>query len=564
MGGTFPRLPNVFPGASLMRFSRRTLSLLIVASLIPSGFSQSQEATQNPAETTRIETVLRSNSRLVVVDVVATDGKGQAIPGLKAEDFTMLENGAPQKISSFTYHAPGKTQVPVAGQLPPGIVTNVPAFKASSLNVLLMDTLNGDFIEQAYMKDQLVKYLGNAQLDRPLALFALEDRVVLLHDFTTDSGTLRKAAEKFKPPARTNDAENTLSRASAFTTSGDYHTSDRNIETTLNQLNALAKILGGYPGRKNLIWLSESFPVNLFPDNMAHGVSFNCNGCGGTVGHSPVPIGRAALEGPGQGSYKDYAQLIKKVADSLMNAQVAVYVVDSGAVGKDTHLAAQNTANDIAGRTGGRAFHNSNDLAGSMRASVEDASTYYTLEYYPENKKWDGQFRNIQIKANRAGMSLRYRDGYYALDPDKLNKDETDKAAENFSRALQIDSPDATSVQFQAQVTPPSDKSKKVVVTFHIDPRTLVFQHKEDGMEQGKVSCTVWAYAKDKEKPTMSNGDTVSANLKANEYQAMMKQQVLPCKRELELKAGTYTLRMGVLDRTTNKIGTASATVTVQ
>jgi hypothetical protein len=145
-----------------------------------------------------------------------------------------------------------------------------------------------------------------------------------------------------------------------------------------------------------------------------------------------------------------------------------------------------------------------------------------------------------------------------------LELDETDKVAENFSRALQIDSPDATSVQFQAQLTPPSDKSKKVVVTFHIDPRTLVFQHKEDGMEQGKVSCTVWAYAKDKDKPTMSNGDTVSVNLKANEYQAMMKQQVLPCKRELELKAGTYTLRMGVLDRVTNKIGTASATVTVQ
>jgi VWFA-related protein len=563
-----------------MRFSRRTLSLLIVASLIPSGFSQSQPAAQNPAETTRIETVLRSNSRLVVVDVVVTDGKGQAIPGLKAEDFTMLENGAPQKISSFTYHAPGKTQIAVAGQLPPDIITNAPAFKASSLNVLLMDTLNGDFIEQAYMKDQLIKYLGNAQLDRPLALFALEDRVVLLHDFTTDSGALKKAAEKFKPPARTNNAESTLSRASAFTTSGDYHTSDRNIETTLSQLNALAKTLGGYPGRKNLIWLSESFPINLFPDNMANGASAISNGSAGGLMQGSGPsalgpgsgagmpalgdLGRSALEGNGQGNYKDYAQLIKKVADSLMNAQVAVYVVDSGAVGKDTHLAAQNTANDIAGRTGGRAFHNSNDLAGSMRASVEDASTYYTLEYYPENKKWDGQFRNIQIKANRPGMSLRYRDGYYALDPDKLNKDETDKVAENFSRALQIDSPDATAVQFQAQVTPPSDKGKKVVVTFHIDPRTLVFQHKEDGMEQGKVSCTVWAYAKDKDKPTMSNGDTVSANLKANEYQAMMKQQVLPCKRELELKAGTYTLRMGVLDRVTNKIGTASATVTVQ
>jgi hypothetical protein len=56
---------------------------------------------------------------------------------------------------------------------------------------------------------------------------------------------------------------------------------------------------------------------------------------------------------------------------------------------------------------------------------------------------------------------------------------------------------------------------------------------------------------------------TVNANLPANEYQLMMKQHFMPCSRELELKPGTYTLRMGVLDRTTNKIGTASTRVTV-
>ena len=51
-----------------------------------------------------------------------------------------------------------------------------------------------------------------------------------------------------------------------FSNNGNFHTSERNIETTLNQLNALAKVLIGYPGRKNLIWLSESFPLDLFPD----------------------------------------------------------------------------------------------------------------------------------------------------------------------------------------------------------------------------------------------------------------------------------------------------------
>ncbi|HSM85129.1 MAG TPA: VWA domain-containing protein, partial [Candidatus Limnocylindrales bacterium] len=247
--------------------------------------------------------------------------------------------------------------------------------------------------------------------------------------------------------------------------------------------------------------------------------------------------------------------------DSLMNAQVAVYVVDAGAVGKDSRLASQATGNEIAERTGGKAFHNSNDLAGSMSTSVEDGSTYYTLEYYPQNKKWDGQFRTIEVKTARPGVKLRYRQGYYALDPQKINKDEADKVAENFSRALQVDAPAVTAVLFQAGVVPPTGKNKKVVVNFAIDPHTLLFQNK-DGLENAKVTCTVWAYGKDKEKPKMSSGDTVNASLKPDVYQQVMK-QYFPCKQELDLKPGTYTLRLGVLDRTTNLMGTTNAMVTV-
>jgi hypothetical protein len=110
------------------------------------------------------------------------------------------------------------------------------------------------------------------------------------------------------------------------------------------------------------------------------------------------------------------------------------------------------------------------------------------------------------------------------------------------------------------QVLAPSDK--KVVVNFHVDPQTVAFEHKDNGLEYAKLSCTVWAYGKDKDKPTMSSS-TVNANLKPAEYQQIMQQHFLPCSQELDLKAGTYTLRMGVLDRTTNKMGTASSQVVV-
>jgi hypothetical protein len=217
----------------------------------------------------------------------------------------------------------------------------------------------------------------------------------------------------------------------------------------------------------------------------------------------------------------------------------------------------------MAAWTGGRVFLNRNDLALGMKSSLEDGSIYYTLEYYPDNKQWDGQFRAIKVSVDRPGINLRYREGYYAVDPAKIAKDESDRVAEDFSRSLQADSPAATAILFQAQVTPPGGKSNKVVVTFHVDPKTLTFDHKDDGHEATKLTCTVWAYGKDKNKPFMSKADTVSANLSREDYQLMMKQQFFPCKGELELKPGSYQLRLGVLDRTSNRMGTASANVTV-
>src|SRR5579859_7682036 len=533
----------------------RALALSVLALFFLGAFSRTN--TTNPQEVIQSNQTLRTNTRLVVVDVVATDGKGQPVTDLKASDFTLLEDGNPQKISGFNFEHPGAAPSHVVQvDLPPSVVTNAPKFQSNSLNVILFDTVNGDFAEHAYARDQLLKFLNSAELERPVAIFALQTQLKLLHDFTTDNKSLSAAVAKYRPPAQTINSESFESRASAFATLGDYHTSERGIETTLNQLNALAKILAGYPGRKNLIWLSESFPLTLFPESMGQ-----ANG-GGQAMRSGTDPGSSASNLQNAASFKTYAVLIRKVSDALMAAQVAVYPVDAGAVGKDDHLASQHTMDSMAENTGGKSFKNSNDLALGLRSGIEDGSTYYTLTYYPKNKNWDGQFRRIQVKSDHTNMSLRYREGYYAVDPEKINKEDSDAVAESFSRALELDAPSATQIVFQAQVQPPSEKSKKVVVTFHIDPRTLAFEKKDGGVEFAKLSCTVWAYGKDKDKPTMSSG-TVNANLNAKDYQQMMQQRFLPCDRQLDLKQGTYTLRMGVLDRASNKMGTATAQVVV-
>jgi VWFA-related protein len=543
----------------MKRANCKFLPVFLAIALVLCVRTESQTSSGQQQDVLHFDQTLRTNTRLVVVDVVATDSKGQPVTDLKAADFTVLEDGKPQKISGFNFEHPGGASAQVVQvNLPPSVVTNAPKFQSNSLNIILFDTVNGDFAEHAYARDQLLKFLNSAQLGRPVAIFALQTQLKLLHDFTTDNKALSEAVAKYRPPATTINSESIESRASAFSTRGDYHTSERGIETTLNQLNALAKVLAGYPGRKNLIWLSESFPFVLFPET-----TNQLNMDGQSLRSAEVSGGPSVNQNlQTSAPFKDYAVLVKKVSDSLMAAQVAVYPVDAGAVGKDDHLASQHTMDNMAESTGGKSFKNSNDLVLGLRTGIEDGSTYYTLTYYPENKNWDGQFRRIQVKSDRGNMSLRYREGYYAVDPEKINKEDSDAVAENFSRMLELDAPAATQVVFQAQVLPPSEKNKKVVVTFHIDPRTLAFEQKEGGNEFAHLSCTVWAYGKDKDKPTMSSS-TVNANLNAKDYQQMMQQRFLPCDRQLDLKPGTYALRMGVLDRASNKMGTATAQVVV-
>ncbi len=515
------------------------------------------QGSQQPA-TYQSKPVLKAKTRLVVVDVVATDHQGQPISGLETQDFTLLEDGRPQKISAFSFQHPGVTVTQVSLRLPPNVVSNSPQHTASSLNVILLDTLNGDFAGHAAAQDALIKYLDSAQLKQPLAIFAMQEKLILLHDFTTDNQALKSVVQKFKPPVRANSAESLESRSSPFSNKGDFHTDDRNIEATLTQLHALARTLAGYPGRKNVIWLSESFPLVLTPEVATkNGYGYQDFSVTEQYARVPTAVDNLRTASPGN----DFAGFVKKVAEAMMNAQVAIYPVDSAGLTKDDHLAAQHTMSDLAYSTGGRAFYNRNDLEVSLRTSLEDGAIYYTLSYYPDNKQWDGKFRTITVKAAREGAGLRYRLGYYALDPEASAKDEPKRVAEDFSRALTLDAPGLGAVQFQAGVVSPSDKTQgKVVVNFAIDPHTIGFEKQEDGLHHASVSCVVWAYS-GKGNPVRSEGDS-NATVKPDVFQQVMK-SLYPCQRSISLKPGHYTLRLGVIDRTTNRIGTASSEITV-
>src|ERR1700742_4245438 len=95
-----------------------SLVILLSSGMMLAAQNSSQTASDQSQEVLHSDQVLRTNTRLVVVDVVATDNRGELIGDLKADDITMLEDGKTQRISSFTFHPPGKTEVTISSHLP--------------------------------------------------------------------------------------------------------------------------------------------------------------------------------------------------------------------------------------------------------------------------------------------------------------------------------------------------------------------------------------------------------------------------------------------------------------
>jgi VWFA-related protein len=576
------------------------------AATSPQAGAPTQTQTQ-PAQVEGTAAVLKVKTRLVVVDVIALDHKGVPVADLKPDDFILQEENKPQKIRVFNFQQgpQGQPAVLAPATLPPNRITNIPRFKTNSaLNVLLLDGINVTNVNQKYAREEMLRFLEKLPAGQPLAVYAMGTRLRMLQDFTVDPVLLKEAVKKtkFNAVAARSESSNALDLPPAtldampqamqmqvlrFGQDQAINQMDERVRLTIEQLSALARNLSGYPGRKNLIWVSEAFPAYLFPQD-------------------PDPLGRnsssaAASQLP---LVKNYQGEINHASDLLANAQVAVYPIDAAAVGNrdvyssmsntdsngnylgnsargavrsgiggsaqaseisnasETAMNSHSTMNSVAEQTGGKAFYNTNDLNRAIRDSMEDGSTYYTLGYYPENKNWDGRFRQISVKVNRPGVKLHYRQGFYAVEPKEYAKQDPKILAMDMGSALDITNPISTGLPFQAIVLPPSAQNgNKIQINFGVDTHAIAFELKPDGLQHASVDCGVRAYSKTGESIKLQ-GNTFNAALAPEQYQRVMK-AIFPCNQTLELPPGEYLLRLAVRDTNNGLIGTANGSATV-
>src|SRR5260370_4387755 len=318
----------------------------------------------SPTTTYESGTVLQVHTRLVVIDVIATDDHGHAVTDLKGTDFSVLEDGKPQKVRAFAFEHPfapdPNEKIPV---LPPNVFTNLPLFPSSSaMSVIVMDVLNTSLTDQAYARQKLLHYLDNMPPNEPTAIYIMGDRLKMVHDFSTDHAALKEAVEKTKlessllaesPLAELPGSAGAVPGAGNAQRELEQTRRTVRIEYSLQALQTIAHALAGYEGRKNLIWISAAFPLSINPN-----------------------ISLEEDSGAPFDEMENHGQKVAKTAQILTDSQLAIYPVDprglatfstfsaaNGGGGYDRHPAAFGKALTEGSRTLSAAHDTMNLLA---------------------------------------------------------------------------------------------------------------------------------------------------------------------------------------------------------
>jgi VWFA-related protein len=335
-----------------------------------------------------------TTTRLVQVDVIARH-KGAPATGLTSEDFTLLDNGKPQKIALFSVSS-SQTPGPASVPLPAGAVSNRLESGGEELpnaTVLLIDQKNTAQVDQAFAIRRIVRFLeARRGPDRiGIYIFGSDGSLQVVQEITGDAELLNRAAHGLKAvdphykdwgaPGRVPDR----------------------VMDTKHVLEAIARHLASVPGRKSLPHADAQ------PDFDAR---------------SPMDDAARALNGAKVALYAvDARGLVGALSGmtAISNAefggpqspvQLALQMHGAGGV-----LSGTDTMSRLADLTGGLVLYNANAIEDAIREALDDSELTYTLGFYPAREGQDGvsfKLHKPKVEVARRGVKLRYRERYFA------------------------------------------------------------------------------------------------------------------------------------------------------
>jgi VWFA-related protein len=407
------------------RLQQTISAVLIMALVFP--FAAAQTTVQQQPDNDKSKPgayKFRVESELVLVNVVARDKQGKLVTDLKQDDFTVLEDGKPQKVASFDFEnldmqpltaaAAGLSQTTTSGPAPAKeklLLTTKDADQALSnkrVIVLFFDLTSMSPDETDRSVQAAKKYVQTKMTSADqIAIVSLATSLRLDQDFTGDQARLLKVLNRYTHAEGQGMDNGSTGDADGIEETGDAYTADEteynqfNTDRKLQALQSLCQILSRFNQRKSVIYFSSGMTQTGIENQTALRAAVNTAIKANVAIYTTDSRGLEA-EPPG---------------GSASTASLRGTAMYSGAAVQsrlDANFASQETLTTLAGDTGGKAFLDTNDLGVVFDRVQHDTSVYYVLGYRSSNALRDGKYRHIQVKVNRQGLNLEFRKGYYA------------------------------------------------------------------------------------------------------------------------------------------------------
>jgi VWFA-related protein len=402
---------------------RQMISMALIAALCFTSAVSQTPAPPQPQATKSGQGLyrLRVESELVLVNVVARDKQGKPVTGLTRDDFTLLEDGKAQRVSSFDFENLDTTPMIAGG--PSQQSTNGPAGKTKPILtakdadealsnkrviVLFFDlsSLGPDEAERSVQAAK--KYVQTKMTSADLiAIVTLASSLRLDQDFTGDQARLLHVLNRLSRSEGQGMDNGSTGDADGIEETGDAYTPDEseynqfNTDRKLQALQSLSQVLGKFNQKKSIIYFSSGMTQTGIENQAALRAAINTAIKANVAIYTMDSRGLEA-EPPG---------------GSAATASLRGTAMYSGAAVQsrlDANFASQETLTTLSGDTGGKAFLDTNDLGQVFDRVQRDTSVYYVLGYKSSNALRDGKYRHIQVKVNRPGVTLEFRKGYYA------------------------------------------------------------------------------------------------------------------------------------------------------
>jgi VWFA-related protein len=345
--------------------------------------------------------VIKSETKLVVVDVVVTDKKGAYVHDLTAKDFHLWDDNKEQTIQSFALESAASANT--AG-----------AASQTDYMVVAFDYAGMDAGDQIRARQAAARFIdANAGPDRRMAVANIDAGLRIAQGFTDNPGRLKDAVSGAKSTVVA--VNNTRAGASA---SSDLGSRDR-----FQALTSLAADLKAAPGRKTIVLLTGNlvagsdqkgaladaiqacnranvavYPVDVrdvsLPGNFDASNAGGRGGRGGGGGAGGVSGGGRGGRGGGAGGADPEVR-----ADPTGASQQVLFALASG--------------------TGGFVIRNASEWPSGLQKGGQEQAEYYVLGFTPADSK-AGACHALKVKLDRPGTTLRARSSYCSGKPEEL------------------------------------------------------------------------------------------------------------------------------------------------